>query len=96
MGHFVWSGCNELFVLKTIKILKIFGMPLVFQIIAPLCTGLMMSMLMTIFSNSNSTDKKVACSTMLKYDQSTYKYETQGTSYKSIYTTTHIISLKGL
>ena len=30
--------------------------------------GLMMSMLMTIFSNSTTSGKKVACSTMLKYD----------------------------
>ena len=30
--------------------------------------GLMMSMLMTIFSNSSFSTKKVACSTMLEYD----------------------------
>ena len=30
-------------------------------------SGLMMSMLMTIFKNSSFSDKKVACSTMLKY-----------------------------
>ena len=31
-------------------------------------SGLMMSMLMTIFSNSSFCDKKVACSTMLEYN----------------------------
>ena len=30
--------------------------------------GLMMSMLMTIFSNSSFCNKKVACSTMLEYN----------------------------
>ena len=30
--------------------------------------GMLMSMLMTIFSNSSFCDKKVACSIMLKYD----------------------------
>ena len=39
-----------------------------YQIDKSSLSGLMMSMLMTIISNSTFSEKKVACSTMLKYD----------------------------